>query len=37
MVGKALGDVKAEKLYEILNDMNTETLIDELDDPVAKD
>ena len=31
------GDLEAEKLYEILSDMKTETLVDALDDMVAKD
>lgn len=31
------GDLKAQKLYEILSDMKTETLVDALDDMVAKD
>lgn len=33
---KTLGDLKAEKLYEILSDIKTETLVDALDDMVAK-
>ena len=31
------GDLKAKKLYEILSEMKTETLLDALDDMVAKD
>ena len=34
---KTPGDLEAEKLYEILSDMKTETLVDALDDMVAKD
>lgn len=33
---KTLGDFEAEKLYEILSDIKTETLVDALDDMVAK-
>lgn len=33
---KTLGDLQAEKLYEILSDIKTETLVDALDDIVAK-
>ena len=32
---KTLGDLEAEKLYEILSDIKTETLVDALDDMVA--
>ena len=33
---QTLGDLEAEKLYEILSDIKTETLVDALDDMVAK-
>ena len=33
---KTLGDLEAEKLYAILSDIKTETLVDALDDMVAK-
>lgn len=33
---QTLVDLEAEKLYEILSDIKTETLVDALDDMVAK-
>ena len=33
---KTLRDLEVEKLYEILSDIKTETLVDALDDMVAK-